>query len=78
MMSEYFIYRHNCTILIGLVGYLSVLGQASELMKMLSVMSSRTWRRNSALAHASAVDSILFGFNSQDWRDSMILKIERT
>ena len=42
-------------------------------MKMLSVMSSRTCRRNSALAQASAADSILFGFNSHDWRESKIL-----
>ena len=55
--------------------YLKVRGHASEDMKMDSVMSSKTWRRNSALAQASVVDSILFGFNSQDWwRDSMILK----
>ena len=47
--------------------YLKVRGHASEDMKMDSVMSSKTWRRNSALAQASVVDSILFGFNSQDW-----------
>ena len=35
-------------------------------MKMDSVMSSRTCRRNSALAQASAADSILDGFSSQD------------
>ncbi len=56
------------------VSYLSVLGHASDDMKMLSVMSSRTWSRNSALAHASAEDSILFGFNSHDCRASNILK----
>jgi hypothetical protein len=54
--------------------HLRVLGQASEDMKMDSVMSSKTWSRNSALAQASVADSILFGFSSQDWRDSMILK----
>ena len=54
--------------------YLRVLGQASDDMKMDSVMSSRTWSRNSAFAQASVADSILFGFSSHDWRDSMILK----
>ena len=54
--------------------YLRVLGQASDDMKMDSVMSSRTCRRNSALAQASVADSILLGFSSQDWRDSIILE----
>ena len=57
----------------GLRTNLRVLGQASEDMKMDSVMSSRTWSRNSALAQASVVDSILLGLSSQDCRDSMIL-----
>jgi len=56
---------------------LRVLGQASEDIKMDSVMSSRTWSRNSALAHASVADSILLGFSSQDCRDSMILRKKR-
>ena len=53
---------------------LKVLGHASDDMKMDSVMSSRTWSKNSALAQASVADSILLGFNSQDWRDSIILE----
>lgn len=51
---------------------LNVLGQASEDMKIDSVMSSKTCKRNSALAHASATDSILLGFNSQLCLDSKI------
>jgi len=42
-----------------------VRGQASEDMKMDSVMSSSTWRRNSALAQASVGLSILLGLSSQ-------------
>ena len=55
--------------------YLKVLGHASDDMKIDSVMSSRTWSKNSALAQASVADSILLGFNSQDWRDSIILQV---
>ena len=54
--------------------YLKVLGHASDDIKMDSVISSKTCSKNSALAHASVADSILLGFNSHDWRDSMILE----
>ena len=62
-------YRFNITK----YNYLNVRGQASEDINIDSVMSSSTCNKNSAFAHASVVDSILFGFSSQDCRDSIIL-----
>ena len=53
--------------------YLNVRGHASEDINIDSVMSSSTCNKNSALAHASVADSILLGFSSHDWRDSIIL-----
>ena len=57
-------YRFNITK----YNYLNVRGQASEDINIDSVMSSSTCNKNSAFAHASVVDSILFGFSSQSER----------
>ena len=54
--------------------YRNVRGQASDDMKIDSVMSSRTCNKNSAFAQASVADSILLGLSSHDWRDSIILQ----